>query len=175
MIWSAIPGFEGYYEISTSGNIRSLDRILSSGRPRRGKPLKQKTSKSGHRSVQLCRDGVQTWQGTHRLVLLTFKGPPPRAGMEGAHNNGIPGDNWLGNLRWDTPKGNAADRRIHGTELIGEKNPRAKLTDRQVAEVFEMHAAGIKGKDIASAMLCTAANISSILTGKHRRAACPAQ
>ena len=171
MMWKPIPGFEGYYEVSDVGAVRSVDRVLSSGRPRRGKVLSLKASKHGHRCVRLCRDGVQTWHWVHRLVLLTFKGPPPHLGMEGAHNNGVPGDNRLGNLRWDTPKGNAADRKIHGTEMLGEKNPRAKLTDRQVAEVFRMHAEGVKGKDIASAMQCTPANISSILCGKHRRAA----
>lgn len=169
-VWKPIPGFEGYYEVSDCGGVRSVDRILSSGRPRRGKFLSPKASDSGHLSVRLCRDGLQTWCGVHRLVLLTFRGPPPRRGMEGAHNNGRPSDNRLGNLRWDTPKGNAADRVIHGTEMFGMKNPRAKLTDEQVAQIFDMSAAGMKGKDIAEAMSCTPANISSILTGKHRRA-----
>jgi len=115
--------------------------------------------------------GIKTWHGVHRLVLLAFKGPPPRSGMEGAHNNGVPGDNRLENLRWDTPKGNAADRVIHGTEMFGMKNPRAKLTDKQILEIFEMSSSGVKGKDIAVVMQCTPANISSILCGKHWRAA----
>lgn len=167
--WRPVVTFEGYYEVSDFGRVRSIDRTLSSGRHRRGKMLSPKTSKSGHQSLCLCRGGTKSWHGVHRIVLTAFKGPPPALGMEGEHNNGIPSDNRLGNLRWDTPKGNAADRVIHGTEMFGMKNPRAKLTDEQVTEVFAMSRRGMRGKDIAVMMRCTPANISSILTGKHRR------
>ena len=39
--WRAIPGFEGFYEVSNFGRVRSLPRIRTSGLPLRGKILKQ--------------------------------------------------------------------------------------------------------------------------------------
>jgi hypothetical protein len=172
--WREIPGFEGYYEVSNTGNLRSLDRWLTSGRHRKGARLQANRSASGHFKVRLCRGGRHHWFGVHCLVLAAFIGPRPE-GMQGAHNNGDPSDNRPENLRWDTAKGNAADRKSHGTEMCGENNPRSKLTERQVSEIFRMHRSGVMGKDIAAVMLCTPANISSILKGKHWRTLCASQ
>lgn len=63
----------------------------------------------------------------HHLVTEAFIGPRP-PGYEVCHANSDPGDNRLGNLRYDTPKGNAADRIPNGTHTAGEGNGNAKLT-----------------------------------------------
>ena len=165
MEWRPIHGFEGYYEISDEGSVRGLTRTLSDGRLHRGAPLAVKTSKSGHKSVRLCKAGAHHWKGVHCLVLEAFVGPCPD-GMEGAHNSGDATDNRLANLRWDTRKGNHADKRLHGTMAEGARNGNSKLTQSDVDQIFGFRQEGENLSRIAARFGVTAANISSILSGK---------
>lgn len=163
-IWKSVVGFDGLYEVSSIGRVRGVDRILSDGRNWKGRILAQKTDKGGHKSVRLCRADIHIFRGVHVLMLEAFVGPCP-AGMQGAHNDGAADRNILGNLRWDTPKGNTADRVKHGTQLYGEKVHGAKLTSKQIAEVRRLRAAGMIHKDIAEKFGVTAANICQITLG----------
>lgn len=167
--WRSIRGFEGVYEVSNRGRVRGLDRVLSDGRRYPGRMLALKTSKSGHINVRLCNGGVHVWAWVHRLVLDAFVGPAP-AGMVGAHNNGVPNDNRPENLRWDTHSGNDADKIIHGTMTNGHRNGNSKLTELDVILIHHQNSAGRLGRDIASDLGVTPANVSSILrrkTWKH--------
>lgn len=163
--WRSISGFEGYYEVSNFGNVRSCDRQLSDGRTRKSKPMAQSISKSGHRKVRLCRGNVHHFKLVHRLVAEAFIGPCPD-GLQCAHNNGDPSCNHDWNLRWDTVAGNAADRILHGTQLIGPKNHLSKLTDDDVRKLWTLHRSGMTGRDIAKFLGCTPANVSSIINRK---------
>ncbi|OZE77232.1 hypothetical protein CH305_18525 [Rhodococcus sp. 15-649-2-2] len=108
-IWIGVPGYEGLYEASDLGRVRSLDRPI-----RRGQILKQAETDRGYRVVSLSRLGkVRQWR-VHRLVALAFLGEET-AGMEVCHNNGIPYDNRLCNLRYDSHSNNQRDQAIHGT------------------------------------------------------------
>ena len=81
-------------------------------RPRKGRlrRLKQQTNPDGYRRVTLhCGNRKRVSRYVHRLVLLAFVGPCPE-GKEACHNDGNQRNNRLDNLRWDTPKANAADR-----------------------------------------------------------------
>lgn len=73
----------------------------------------------------------------HRLVLEAFCGPAP-SGMIGCHNDGNPANNVLENLRWDTPKGNAADMHKHGTVMHGTRNHRTKVDEETVLRMMEL-------------------------------------
>lgn len=70
----------------------------------------------------------------HGLVLEAFVSDRP-SGMQCRHKNGVRHDNRLENLAWGTPKDNSDDRTRHGTQPVGIKNPRAKLTESQVREI----------------------------------------
>jgi NUMOD4 motif/HNH endonuclease len=118
--WAPIPDYEGYYEASALGRIRSLDRIVPyrGGTPRRirGHILKQAVDPDdGRHEVRLNRDGKGRTVQVHRLVLLAFRGSC-QPGQEGCHNNGDASDNRLENLRWDTHSENMYDRGRHGTD-----------------------------------------------------------
>jgi hypothetical protein len=104
-VWKLIPGYDGKYEVSDQGRIRSYRRsdtghILSPGR-----------MPGGHMSVALGRKNSQC---VHKLVLLAFVGPAPER-HECLHINGIPDDNRLANLRWGTRSENILDAVKHGT------------------------------------------------------------
>ncbi|MBS7698575.1 HNH endonuclease [Chelatococcus sp. YT9] len=161
-LWAPVVGLEGFYEVSDQGRVRGVTRTLTDGRVWRGAVLAQSTSKSGHKRVRLCRNGRHLYFSVHRLVIEAFVGPCPPS-MECAHNNGDPSDNRVSNLRWDTRKGNHADKSRHGTLLVGEKNALAKLTESDIRRAFSMRRAGALLKDIALELDITSANVSMIL------------
>lgn len=137
-IWKQIVGYEGYYEISTMGNVRSLIRMADCGLGLRrfgGKMLKPcicKTKKYSY--VSLSKKNKVKAYSVHRLVLITFLGSP-RADCEACHINGNHNDNRLSNLRWDTHANNLGDMIIHGTRCKGTLSPFAKLNEEAVKEI----------------------------------------
>ena len=139
--WAFVPGYEGRYEISDRGSVRSLDRIDAGGRCYKGKPIAGSTDKDGYRQVGLrTSDGTRkTWK-VHALVLLAFVGPRPK-GYFACHNNGDNTDNRLSNLRWDTAVANAADAIAHGTQTNIRKThcPRGhRLVAPNLVHVYEV-------------------------------------
>lgn len=133
--WRDVPGFEGKYQVSNAGRVRSVERIIQAPTgPQRwpGKLLKPFVDSTGYLYVNLAKGGAGGGAKKsllHRLVLIAFKGDPPE-GMEACHNDGDRTNAMLGNLRWDTRPNNAGDRRRHGTHRAS-----AKLTMQQVAEI----------------------------------------
>lgn len=121
--WLPLPGFEGFVEISDHGSLRSLDRISEVSesartkaytRRHKGKILKPARHPRGYLYISLNGGRRQLLNAkVHRLVLETFVGPCP-PGMETCHDNDVPDDNRLENLRWDTPRSNGADRVKNG-------------------------------------------------------------
>lgn len=145
-LWKPVVGYEGFYEISNMGRVKSLARInpfpnrwgTMSSRLLRERILRPVTI--GHRGIapRQVRHAVNLSMGgrsrvalLHRLVLEAFVGPCPD-GMECCHNDGVASNNRIENLRWDTHAGNLRDKIAHGTSQHGERNARAKLTDAAV-------------------------------------------
>lgn len=130
--WLPVPGYEGYYEVSDQGRVRSLDRRLpyrNGTRMHRGRLLVGgRSPDDGRRLVQLAHEGGHSWPRVSVLVLEAFVGPRP-AGMYACHNNGDATDDRLENLRWDTPSGNTADCLMHGNhwQALKDKCPRGHL------------------------------------------------
>lgn len=87
--WKSVPGFEGAYEVSDHGRVRSLDRVTDRGRRWKGKIMTPSTMPRGYQVVTLWRGGKQETALVHRLVLFAFEGIAP-AGMEALHGDGSP-------------------------------------------------------------------------------------
>jgi len=106
--WLPIPGCPGY-EASDLGRIRSL-------RQRRRGPhvLAPAASGSGHLLIGLRVNGQSVTRSVHRLILLTFVGPPPE-GQEVRHLDGNPKNNVVSNLQYGTRAENQLDSVRHGT------------------------------------------------------------
>jgi hypothetical protein len=108
--WRDIPGYEGAYQVSNLGRVRSLERrvrvvphgIETTRRvpPRILKPAPHgsKQNHSGHLAVVLGRGNTRD---VHPLVLRAFVGPPPQ-GHECLHLDHNPSNNCLDNLKWGT-------------------------------------------------------------------------
>lgn len=106
--------FEGYYEISNHGQVKSLARTDTLGRPVCERILKQQLGgSSGKRFiVKLNRDGITKTAFVHFLMLEAFVCRRP-AGMIACHRDDTT-TNMLDNLRWDTYSGNAFDQVRNG-------------------------------------------------------------
>ena len=118
--WLPVVGWEGLYEVSDLGRVRSLDRLDARGNRRTGKLLAQSTLTCGHRLVKLCRLGLHTTFQVHRLMLTAFVGACP-PGMEACHRNDVPDDNRLVNLRWGTRSENQRDSVRNGTHYFAAR------------------------------------------------------
>lgn len=113
--WRAVPGYEGLYEVSDHGRVRSVARKVEQRNGRlltvQSRAISQHDGgpRNGcHRRTRLFRDGQGRTVWVHRLVLEAFVGPAPE-GTECCHNDGNPANNRLINLRWDTRQENALD------------------------------------------------------------------
>jgi hypothetical protein len=150
--WRDIPGYEGAYQASSLGRVRSLDRFIAPGRGvtrrfARGRVLRS----SGVKYLQLCLydNGHRVRsEYVHSLVARSFLGPCPD-GMEVAHNDGDRLNNRVSNLRYATRKDNHADKRLHGTQPSGERHPKCRLTDDDIAEIRVSRRSGKSVRDIA--------------------------
>ena len=170
-IWKAIPGYEGYYEVSDLGRVRSLDReiVYSNGAKHfyKGTILHLSDHEHGYKIVSLC-DGYQITCSVHELVLMTFIGLRPPDKPHSRHLNGDPSDNRLENLAWGTVKENSDDRVGHGTNISpkGENHGNAKLTDENVISIRKLLSEGAKGKMLAEEFGVSKTTISEI---KHKK------
>jgi hypothetical protein len=108
--------------------------------------LKTTPNRNGYPAVNLWAGGQGRTLRVHKLVLTAFVGPcPPR--LECCHGDGVPTNNHLSNLRWDTHSANAKDAIAHGTHVSpplhqGEAQHCAKLTEADVIEIRQLYAAG---------------------------------
>lgn len=140
--WKDIPSWEGSYQVSSDGRVRSVERVVvqrsrwgTQRRRFRGKELKAQKSSNGYVFVVLSRPGYRQKQAlVHRLVALTFLGEPPN-GHEVCHINGVRHDNRLSNLRWGTRSSNHSDKIRHGTHVRGTNNPQSRLNETIVRSI----------------------------------------
>jgi len=166
--WKDVPGWEGFYQASSRGHIRSVDRIITrvDGRSKSvsGRPLVPFTNpSSGYLQVSLSIYGKKKLCYVHRLVAASFLGAPGN-GLEVCHCDGNKLNNTLGNLRWDTRSGNHADKLRHGTSNRGEKHGLSKLATAQALEIKRSSAApGV----LASRFGVSRATIFLIRSGKN--------
>lgn len=166
-IWKAVKGFEGMYEVSNMGRVRSLDReILQLSRSgtlvsirHKGRVLREWTMDNGYSSIRFC----GRTRLVHHLVLEAFVGPCPD-GFEACHDpDHTRTNNALSNLRWDTPSANQMDRVKHGTSNRGERSPVSKLTEQQAIEILNSPESGI---DLARRFGVSRPTICDIRTGR---------
>lgn len=136
-IWKSVVGYEGKYEVSDFGRVRSLWCGSRGGSFKRKMPLILSNivnSGGGHLRSKLTANGKSFNLLVHRLVLEAFKGSCPE-GMEGCHEDGDPTNNRNDNLRWDTHVENMKDSIRHGTSCRGEKSTFAKITEEKALEI----------------------------------------
>ncbi len=112
-IWRDVPNYDGYYQASSTGRVKSLDRTLidKNGRKRflKGKLIKSYIKKDGYKNICLSKNGVQKILTIPQVIAITFLGHIPNGNkLVVDHRNGIKTDDRLENLRIVTNRANSS-------------------------------------------------------------------
>lgn len=145
-IWKEIPGFNGWYEASNLGRIRSYrSKCKSDKRINKPKIIKGNKHPLGYIRVKLKNNSSRTGYLIHRLVAETFI-PNPQKKPQINHKNGIKDDNRVSNLEWVTPQENVDHAIDNGfidhSKQYGEKGNNAQLTKKQVLQIRSVYDQG---------------------------------
>ncbi len=133
-IWKDIEGFEGYYQISSEGRARSLDRIVKKNTHIKGKQLTLSHDRRGYPQIFLSKDNIRTHRSIHRLVASAFILNPYNK-PEVNHIDGVKSNNDYRNLEWMTSSENAIHAISLGLKIppicpfigkFGKDNPKSK-------------------------------------------------
>jgi hypothetical protein len=159
-IWKKVEGFDGRYEVSNFGKVRSyfknkLHFLIPCKHP------------NGYLHVDLRMKGLGNRISIHRLVAKLFILNPENKPCVN-HKNGIKTDNAVENLEWATYSEN--QQHCYNTGLrpitLGENSPNAKLTGSDVKKIKKLIDDGVESKKIALLFNVHPSNISYIKCNK---------
>lgn len=140
-IWKEIIGYEDYYQVSNYGNVRSVDRMVWSGRVYyiyKGQSLKANQAKVGYYTVTLSKRCLCKMTYIHRLVATHFVQNIDNK-KQVNHIDGNKLNNMYSNLEWVTNKENSIHaHKIGLTNNAGERNGQAKLSGRNVIRIRQL-------------------------------------
>ncbi|MEY3419854.1 MAG: hypothetical protein RIR48_134 [Bacteroidota bacterium] len=137
-VWKDVIGYEGYYQVSNLGRIKSLERKrigLKDQKIRIYKELilKQKLNIHGYFEVCLYLKNSSKYHKSHRIICQAFL-PNPENKPQVNHKNGVKTDNRLENLEWATSSENTKHSFDNGFQKpsLGEKNGHSILNEKDV-------------------------------------------
>lgn len=124
-IWEDIIGWDGLYQVSDLGRVKSVERIVVYKNGKRylvkEKILRFKRNGEGYLSVCLCRNCYEKYERINRLVANAFI-PNPNNYPIVCHDNDVPDDNRVVNLKWGTQKHNIRDAVKRGRMSKGDSH-----------------------------------------------------
>lgn len=161
-VWKDITGYEGLYQVSDLGNVKSLDREVTykDGKVRihKGKLLKPQKHRDGGLKIGLYKNKKPETFTPQKLVMSVFIGPRPE-GYQICHIDGNPLNNKLSNLRYDTQ----AENNIDCYRQKGSSN-RGKYSIEQILEIRRLSNTNeLTQKEIAEMFNTSSSYISSIV------------
>lgn len=175
-IWKPVVGYEGHYEVSDAGRVRSVARIVE--QPSRRGSIRKRNLKSrmrlaikdraGYFRIGLSKGNTPKPLWVHHLVAAAFIGPRPE-GLQINHKSGNRADNRALNLEYVTGQEN----RIHAVNVLGvgrgEKHGMAKLTAEQVHSIHQDRRGGMAAVEIAKRYGIDPSTVRRIVTGRAWR------
>lgn len=174
-VWLPVAEYEGAYEVSNFGNVRSVDRYVDrlsaqgspSSRISKGQVLKKYCGKEGYITVCLCKNKKRSTKKIHKLVTKAFKGDRP-AGFIINHIDGDKTNNHANNLEYCTMSRNVQHAYDIGLSLgvKGSAHGLSKLTETQVSIIKTRLKAGETQRKIAEDFGISKQAVSSINIGR---------
>lgn len=171
-LWMSIPGYEGLYEVSNLGQVRSLDRLRKNVKGMakiNGRIITGNHGGKHYYQVALHKDGKKKYMNVHRLVAEAFI-PNPDGKSQVNHIDGNKQNNVVSNLEWVTPSENILHSFRTGLNShSGEKNVNAKLTREIAAEIKKSYVKGRRGSGataLAKKYGVTKTTVLSVIWGK---------
>jgi hypothetical protein len=178
--WRPIEGYIGIYEVSSTGRVRSLDRVVTVVRGDstfqskiKGRVLRPKLTRLGYHEHGLSngkKDDMSHFR-VNRLVAQTFI-PNPNDLPQVHHIDHNKLNNNVENLKWVTAKENiqAEINSGHkwGNFKIGVAHHNAKYTDEQIAQMFKLYKEGYKKSEIAETIGCSRSYVTNVINDRKR-------
>lgn len=163
--WRDIEGYEGLYQVSNEGRVRSLDKIVSSKcgskSLRKGKIMKPHIADNGYLRVILQNNGVIKNYPLHYLVIKTFIGEKPE-GMQINHKDENKLNNSVENLEYCTPKYNC--NYGNRNRVLSYKNSRAVAAFDKNGEMVCKFKSALEAENLGY----NSGHISSCCNGKRK-------
>jgi hypothetical protein len=159
--WRAVPGYEGIYEASDMGRIKTLARRLKTWYGTRAcheKILKTPPDKRGYPKLALQKGRNVKWTTVHAVVARAFLGEPPK-GHEVRHLDGNPSNCALSNLEYGTKLQNMRDQYRHGTRVFGERVGKSNLSQELAEWIRESSQVGPEIHAVTGISLSTISRI----------------
>lgn len=170
-VWKPIPGYEGIYEVSSYGNVKSIPRVImrSDGKPytvKTEKILKFQIDEDGYYRYELNNAGHVFKTFSHRLVALAFITNPSNKPLVN-HINGIKNDNRVENLEWCTDSENKKHAKLNGLVPFqyGIKNPINKISENQVKQIWDLKNEGMLPAAISKLLGIPHSNVRNVYYG----------
>jgi hypothetical protein len=139
--WKAVKDFEGYYEVSSKGQVRSVDRIIKRTHPKSGKEFDQIQKGKllsqglvrGYLTVGLYKNGEGKSYRVNRIVALAFIPNPNNFPFVG-HDDDVKTNNTVENLYWTTALENATHNDKHLERY--ERNSKSVIATKEKEKLF---------------------------------------
>lgn len=161
-VWIPVLGYEGHYEVSNLGRVRSLDRFVRTAvggkRFQKGRILRPTIRSASYQywCVNLALDGIHVFTPVHQIVCRAWVGPKPFDLAEVRHIDDDRDNNIAANLSWGTRLENEADKDANGKCPRGEAHHFVKDSEEEVVAILRMARSGLKQSQI------------SVITGKPK-------
>jgi hypothetical protein len=170
-VWLPVVGYEGFYEVSNRGQVRSVyRRVRCDDNRERGVPAKVLTPAyiDGYAYVSLNATsiGKRKSEAVHRIVAPAFLGKRPSAKHQINHKNSIRSDNRAENLEWVTAEENSHHARDKGRLVHGEAHHFAVLSRENVEDIHRRTQAGERRQALADEYGVSYCTIDAILAGR---------
>lgn len=174
-IWKDVIGFEGYYQVSDNGMVRSLDRIINTKiglrHPVKGRVLSPTGNGNGYLVAYFRKDNKRFNRYVHRLVAEAYI--PKVDGLDQInHKDGNKQNNNVSNLEWTNPKLN--NKYAYDIGLcdinIGENSCHSLYKDLDIIKMFELYATGnYTYPEIANIFKTSSDYVYGVLNRKKRK------
>lgn len=170
-VWKDIEGYEGLYQVSNLGRVKSLERIDRLERKVKERMLSIRDNGTGYKFVDLHKNNKAKRFYVHRLVASTFI-PNPEYKPEVNHLDGDKANNVVFNLCWSTRKENLRHAANTGLTKRGDQNKLTKIKDADVLfirENYEAYNEDYNAEALAKKFETTENYIKGIVYGKKRK------